>query len=234
MMTRSRQPLFPPSFRAKLMAAALMGSAVALGASVPALAQNQAEVSQAEIKDGIRFVENKAETALEILRNPELTVDAKAEKFRIFVNSTADVHRVTRFVLGRYARGFSEEEYQEFTNLFKEYAFGVYESRLSDYEGENLKVIDAIPRRPGDMVVTTVATGGQLSEDTPVRWRIMKDKTGQWRLVDVEVFGVWLAIAQRQEFTTILNNNGGNPEALLNRLRKSVNKADAGSKKRQS
>ena len=45
---------------------------------------------------------------------------------------------------------------------------------------------------------------------------------GGWKIVDVEVSGVWLAITQQQDFVSTIDNAGGNVDALIAQLEKQV------------
>ena len=40
-----------------------------------------------------------------------------------------------------------------------------------------------------------------------MRWRVLL-RDGEWRLVDVEVHGLWLAIEQRAQIVTLLDKRG--------------------------
>ena len=41
---------------------------------------------------------------------------------------------------------------------------------------------------------------------------------GRWRVVDVNVAGVWLAITQQQDFVSTLDNNRGDINVLIAQL----------------
>lgn len=165
------------------------------------------------------FVTEHANEALQVLNNDSVSLAEKKERFRDLVDEVADVPRITRFVLGRYARGIDEATMEEFSEVFRRYAMSTYESRLGEYAGETLRVIGSTDRREGDSVVHTEVTGGQQEDDLPVNWRVLTDESGQHKVVDVEVLGVWLAINQRDEIVSIIQNNGGRVEAATRALR---------------
>ncbi len=162
-----------------------------------------------------QFVQTEATRALKIL-----SVGSDAEKirqFRIFVDQVADVPRITAFVLGKYQRTISPAQSQQFATVFREYASNVYESRLNDYHGESLKVSGSVVRKPGDVIVTSAVVGGAQKQPVPVRWRVLQSGSG-WRVVDVEVKGVWLAITEQQDFVSTVDNAGGNINVLIAQL----------------
>jgi phospholipid transport system substrate-binding protein len=56
----------------------------------------------------------------------------------------------------------------------------------------------------------------------PVHWRVRNGK--KFKIVDVLVEGVSMAITQRDEFSSIINQNGGKIDGLLAALRKKTGK----------
>ncbi len=47
-----------------------------------------------------------------------------------------------------------------------------------------------------------------------VRWRVI-NRNGSWRVVDVQAFGLWLAIEQRAQIAAILDQNGGSIDDVI-------------------
>lgn len=201
--------------RALALALALAAAPAGLALTAPgeALAQRARDAS-AEA-----FIQAQAQRAIGILSNRSLSRPQKAAQFRAFVDSTVDVPRVTTFVLGKYARTASPAQRAQFAQAFRDYATGVYERRLGEYGGERVQVTGSAVRRPGDVVVTTLVSGGGLSRPETVRWRVARSGAG-WRVVDVEVRGVYLAVTQQADFTSTLDTAGGDLNVLINQLRR--------------
>ena len=158
----------------RIMIAALMG---VLFLALPLSAAKAAPDDEA-------FVQGKANEALGILRDDSLDQSAKTVRFRDFVDTVTNVPRVARFVLGKYARGADPDKMTEFTAVFREYASGVYEKQLGNFGGETLKVTGSQDRKPGDSVVASVISGGQLDEPLDVNWRI-RTRHGKKTVLDV-------------------------------------------------
>ena len=199
-----------------LLCASLAAAPVLVLAS-PGVARAQAaRDAQAE-----GFVSTQAQRALALLNDQSLSRAQKAARFRTFMDQVADVPRITQYVLGKYNRTATPAQKRTFAQVFREYASGVYESRLGDYRGETFRVTGSVVRRPGDVIVSSLVTGGQLREPQTVRWRVVRSGLG-WRLVDVEVLGVWLAVAQQQDFTRTVDDAGGNIDVLIRQLQAEV------------
>jgi phospholipid transport system substrate-binding protein len=163
------------------------------------------------------FVDATARRLLGVLADPGLSPAAKSTAFRSAIDTLADVPRVTSFVLGKYARLLTPDQKRRFALAFRGYVEHVYRARLSDYGGERVSVVGSIVRKPGDVIVATQISGGQLRQAVPVSWRVLRSPQG-WRLVDVQFRGVWLAITQQQDFVSTIDNAGGDVEPLIRQL----------------
>ncbi|ENZ82793.1 MULTISPECIES: ABC transporter substrate-binding protein [Caulobacter] len=186
--------------------------AVALGAASPALAQARDPGAEA-------FVQTKAQKVIATLANKSLSDAQKKQIFHQAIDELADVPKITNFVLGKYARTITPDQRARFTPVFRAYAENVYQSRIDDYHGEQLKVTGSVVRKPGDVIVNSTVGGGQLSQPVAVSWRVLGG--GQnWKVVDVQFKGIWLAITQQQDFVSTIDNAGGNIDVLINQLQK--------------
>lgn len=202
--------------RSPRLRVALLGLALTAPAAGAVLAPAAAHAQGQRDAGAEQFVQTEAQRGLSILRGGSSTAAEKAQ-FRAFVDQAADVPRITEFVLGRYNRTLTPAQKADFARAFRGYANGVYESRLGQYHGQTLKVTGSTARKPGDVVVTSQVVGGG---STPVRvdWRVIRGGAG-WKVVDVNVSGVWLAITEQQDFASTLSNNGGDIQVLINQLR---------------
>jgi phospholipid transport system substrate-binding protein len=197
----------------RLALSAVLGLA-ALASPLAAFAQGGARDAGAEA-----FVQSRAQKIIGVLANKSMTAAQKNASFHTAIDELADVPRVTNFVLGKYARTITPDQKARFSVAFRTYAEGVYQNRLGDYHGENLKVTGSVVRKPGDVIVNTVVAGGQVSQPLPVAWRVL-NTGGAWKVVDVQVSGVWLAITQQQDFVSTIDNAGGNIDVLIGQLQR--------------
>jgi phospholipid transport system substrate-binding protein len=166
-----------------------------------------------------QFVQTEAQKVISVLANGSLSAAQKNASFHQLIDQVADVPRITTFVLGKYARTITPAQSAKFSAVFRTYAEGVYQNRLNDYHGETLKVTGSVARKPGDVIVSTVVTGGQVDKPLPVSWRVLGGGSS-WKVVDVQVQGVWLAITQQQDFVSTIDNAGGNIDVLIAQLQR--------------
>jgi phospholipid transport system substrate-binding protein len=210
-MTRSHRPLLHAVAAAALLAVA-----------APAVLPGHAAFAQAPRDAGAeQFVQTQAQRVISVLGDTNQNRPDKIRVFRGIVDQIADVPKITTFVLGKYARNINPAQLQHFSVVFREYAQNVYETRLGDYHGETIKVTGSVVRKPGDVVVNTVISGGQVDRPLPVAWRVLGG-SASWKVVDVQVAGIWLAITQQQDFVSTIDNAGGNIDVLINQLERQV------------
>ncbi|MGC1303610.1 MAG: ABC transporter substrate-binding protein, partial [Caulobacteraceae bacterium] len=187
---------------------------LALASTTPAAAQATRSHGEPQAE---AFVQAQATRALGILNNQSLGGAAKKQAFYNFVNEVADVPRITEFVLGRYRRSLTPDQYNRFAQAFRQYADNIYESRFADYHGEKLQVTGSVARSPDDVVVSSVVSGADYKGQPVVNWRLLRGPGG-WKVVDVQAQGVWLAVVEQQDFTSTLANHNGDVDVLIRQL----------------
>ncbi len=163
-----------------------------------------------------QFVKVQGQRLVSILADKSQSKADRIRAFRAAVDEVADVPKITRFVLGKYARTITPAQMQRFAPVFQDYAQNVYRQRLANFNADTVTVTGSLARKPGDVVVATTVSGGD-AKPAAVSWRVMGSGAG-WKVVDVEVAGVWLAITQQDDFVSTIDNHGGSIDALISRL----------------
>ena len=166
------------------------------------------------------FVKNLGDHAIRVLTVKDISEAEREGRFRSLLREGFDVRRIGRFVLGRYARGVKKESIDEYLGLFEDLIVATYAARFTEYSGQQF-VIKRIakPKKRGDSIVMSEIKHGDGGPSIRVDWQVnTKDKN--FKIVDVRVEGVSMSITQREEFTTVIRNNGGKVDALISILRK--------------
>src|SRR5215510_9710503 len=86
------------------------------------------------------FVQENIDKGYAILNSNSLSDEQRRSQFRDFMLSLTDARRIGLFTLGPYANSAPKEDVDSFIAAFSEFAVAVYESRLSKYKGQTLKV----------------------------------------------------------------------------------------------
>lgn len=115
-----------------------------------------------------------------------------------------DVPAVARFTLGKHARRISDADSERFTAAFESFLAATFNEHRESFANAKVVVVGSVDRSPTDSIVETRVTPPDSREHMTVRWRVMK-RAGEWRVVDVEVLGLWLAIEQRAQIAAIMD-----------------------------
>ena len=175
------------------------------------------------------FVRKLGQTAIHELAPDGITQAERETRFRALLQANFDLPRITRFVLGRYVRSATPEQMTEFTTLYEDLMTLTYARLFASYAGESFTVLREAGD-PGSRYSLVLGQIGLPSGGAPIAldWQILTSDDGSHRVVDLKVEGVSLAIAQRDEFTAVLDRNGGNIDALLDEIRGRIGKLRPG------
>lgn len=129
-----------------------------------------------------------------------------------------DFDRVARFTLGKYARRISDSEFEDFKLAFRDTVRRAYAQHFSDFALSELNIVDTRARGDNEAIIRSSILRKD-GERVDLKWRLMKTG-GDWRVIDVEVYGLWLAIEQRAQFAAILDRPGATIDTLITELRR--------------
>jgi len=182
----------------------------AFAAAEPAAAASGAEA----------FVQTNVTRGLAILNNKSVGVEQRRVEFERFLLGLTDMKRIANFTLGQYKRTATPQEQEQFAAAFQNYATAVYQSYFVKYSGQTLHVTGSQERAPGDVIVQTQMidpsdhSGNQPLE---VDFRVLTDG-GRFVVIDFSVAGIWLAIEERDQFSSFLGQNNGSIPTLIKHL----------------
>ncbi|WP_374632566.1 phospholipid-binding protein MlaC [Ferrovibrio sp.] len=168
------------------------------------------------------FVREVGTDTLQALGDRSLDQTKREAVMRKLLVDHLDLEAVGRFCLGRYSRSMNEAQQKEYYALFQDYLVKVYSALLAQYNGESLSVQDGTREIEGAQLVSSQIL---RPSGPPIRveWKLV-DKAGQLKLTDVVVEGVSMAFTQRQQFESVIQNNGGRVQALLDAMKKQISR----------
>ena len=195
--------------RAIIAAFALMGLLL-----TPAAAQ-EADLAKAQA-----FVTSLADDAIMILSTEKSRAGREAA-FAALLDERANMRRIARFTLGQFGREISKDDFAAFEKLLGEFIVKVYANRLGEYSDEKVMVGKAQAKRKNVIVASRIEFANGR-DPIDIDWWLRLEKDGSMTLFDVRVLGVWMAQEQRDAFASVLKNNKGDINALLDHLRKQI------------
>lgn len=162
---------------------------------------------------------------LRIVREKELKQPEKSEERRQMlekvVSARFDYTEMSKRALGAPWNQLTDQQKQEFVDLFRTLLTNSYADKIESYSGEGVQYLNERTEREYAEVRTKVLTG---KTEIPLDYRLM-NKADDWRVYDVVVDGVSLVNNYRGQFTKILRASSYTD--LVDQLRKKSDKLRA-------
>ena len=164
------------------------------------------------------FVTSLTQNAFDTLRDPALSEQDRFSKFRMLLNQNVDMPRIGRFVLAANWKRANEAQQAEYQQLFSDYVIAAYAGRLKDYTDSQISIKNITAMEKSEFIVSSQITNSKNPKPVQVDWRL-RETEGELRMLDMTIEGISMALTQRSEFSAIIQQNNGDINALLTRLR---------------
>ena len=174
----------------------------------------------AEAKAGSpdEFIAGLGDNVIRVITDDNSTPDDKEKSFRRMFNESFDSDEVAKFVLGRHWKTASEEQRREFRKAFEDLAVKTYANRFGQYSGEQFTVKDPRPGTTKDEYFVPSTIERQGGPALRIDWKVRRNGNG-WRIADIVVEGVSMALTYRQEYASFLQKHDGKLQPLIDTMK---------------
>ena len=170
-------------------------------------------VAKAE-NPAIDFVNRLAENIINNVLTADVSQDEKLTRFRAEFTEALDLKNIGQFVLGIYWRKATPTEREAFLKAFMDFTTKSWADRFDSYQGQKI-VFSGV--RNADKNQLYVDSTIQNNPPVEVIWRL-KQKDNGYRIIDIIVEGVSMAMSYRNEYSAFLQTHGGSVDALAREL----------------
>ncbi len=164
------------------------------------------------------FVQSTVNRASEALNN-KYSKEEKIEKLKQIASETVDIRGIGSYTLGAYRKNISESEKKEYEILFEKYFLKSFASRLAEYSNPEIEVISKKKLNEKYTMVSSKLIPTQQRPEVKIDWRIYTKKPQNPLIRDLIIEGLSLARTQKEEFSSIIQSNDGDINALFDTLR---------------
>jgi len=178
--------------------------------------------AKADSSDPTKFIQEIVDKAKKILvatNSPEY----KAEKLTEIALATVDIKGVGLYTLGSYRKDLTEEQKKEYSILFEKYFLKTFVSRLTDYSEPKIDVISADKKNEKYTIVYSILLATDKKAEVKIDWRVYTKNPDKPLIRDLIIEGLSLARTQKEEFSSIIESNDGDINALFNKLKEFIN-----------
>ena len=163
------------------------------------------------------FVTSFADSAISILSNDSLSDSDRTSSFTELVMSSIDLNLISKFVLSKAWKNASDEQKEAYLIAFKDYFVSSYANKLDQYTGEKVDVVGSQQAGKYVIVESNIIREGTDTLKINLKWRLL-NKDNQIKIIDLNIEGISLVIAQREEFQSFLANNDYDLDKLIERI----------------
>ena len=171
----------------------------------------------ASSSDEEEFVTSFANEAIRILGNNQINTDEKNGQFTNLVMSAIDLNLISQFVLSKSWKSATNDQKERYISAFKTYFINSYANKLDQYSSEKIIVNGSEEAGKYVIVDTDIIREGTDTLKINLKWRLL-NRNNDIKIIDLNIEGISLVIAQREEFQSFLANNNNDLDALIEKI----------------
>ena len=168
------------------------------------------------------FVQSTVNRASKIL-SENLSKEKKMSELQLIAKDTVDIEGIGFYTLGSARKSLNEDQKKEYGKLFESYFLKSFSSRLAEYTNPEIDVLDKEVLNENYTIVNSLLKGTDQRPEVKINWRIYTKNPEKPLIRDLIIEGLSLARTQKEEFSSILNSNDGDINALFKTLKEFSN-----------
>ena len=149
-------------------------------------------------------IRTSVEGILTLLRDKDLDQATRRGKIREIINARFDFRAMSQRTLATNWKKASNEQKQEFVQLFSKLIENTYIGRVESYTDEKVDFPGEKVKGKKAVVETLILTA---NADIPVNYKVYQ-KSGEWRVYDVIIEGISLISNYRSSYQEIVKKDG--------------------------
>ena len=170
------------------------------------------------------FIQELVDDAIKTLSDNSITVEEKNDFIKKIATENVDIEGLGLYTLGKIRKDLDENTLEQYQGLFKEYFLISLTSRLTDYSSQKFEVIESEQKSSNYTIVKSKIAESLKSPEIKIDWRVYTKNPQKPLIRDLVVEGLSLARTQKEEFSSILNSNNNDINALLQKLKEFISK----------
>ena len=163
------------------------------------------------------FVQSTVNRASQIL-SEDISKEEKMSKLEIIAKETVDIIGIGYYSLGSKRKELNENQKKKYSKLFEGYFLKSFSSRLAEYTNPEIEVNSKKVLNENYTIVSSLLLGTSERPEVKIDWRIYTKDFNNPLIRDLIIEGLSLARTQKEEFSSILNSNDGDINALFKKL----------------
>ena len=167
------------------------------------------------------FVQSTVNRASEALNN-KFSKEEKIAKLKAIAKETVDIAGIGFYTLGSYRKNINDEQKKEYSNLFEQYFLKSFASRLAEYSNPEIEVLSKKKLNENYTMVSSVLVATEQRPQVKIDWRIYTKNPENPLIRDLIIEGLSLVRTQKEEFSSIIQSNDGDINALFSTFKEFI------------
>jgi phospholipid transport system substrate-binding protein len=163
------------------------------------------------------FVQSTVNRASNIL-SKNISKEDKINELKAIAKETVDISGVGFYSLGSARKTLNENQKIKYSELFESYFLKSFSSRLAEYTNPEIEVQNKEVLNKNYTIVNSLLIATSDRPEVKIDWRIYTKNPDNPLIRDLIIEGLSLARTQKEEFSSILNSNDGDINALFKTL----------------
>ena len=166
----------------------------------------------------IQSTVNRAHQAL----NDKFTKEEKIDKLKSIAKDTVDINGIGFYTLGSYRKTITKNQKETYISLFEQYFLKTFSSRLAEYSNPEIQVNSKNILNENYTMVSSILVSTEQRPEVKIDWRVYTKDPKNPKIRDLIIEGLSLARTQKEEFSSIIESNDGDINALFAILREFI------------
>ncbi len=163
------------------------------------------------------FIQSTVNRASQIL-SKNISKEEKINQLKSIAKETVDIKGVGFYSLGSARKNLNDSQKIEYLKLFEDYFLKSFSSRLAEYTNPEIEVNNKKFLNENYTIVNSLLVGTSERPEVKIDWRVYTKDPENPLIRDLIIEGLSLARTQKEEFSSILNSNDGDINALFKTL----------------
>ena len=160
------------------------------------------------------FVQSTVNRASAVL-SKNLSKEEKMKDLKIIAEETVDIKGIGFYSLGSTRKNINDDNLKKYSMLFKSYFLKSFSSRLAEYTNPKIEVQGKEILNKNYTIVKSLLIATSERPEVRIDWRIYTKNPNNPLIRDLIIEGLSLARTQKEEFSSILNSNDNDINALF-------------------
>ena len=173
-------------------------------------------IADENLKKSRIFIEELGSRVITEVANVQISPEQRENNFRKLYLNAFDNEYISKFVLGRHWNKIDNLTKQTFIKSFNDYLIMIYAPKFRGWSGEFVTLDSEF--QDNMYIVSMSLVSAEKKPTLKLDWRMYIAKTGEFRILDVNIDGVSMLVTQRAEFSSVIKNHPKGVKGLIEQM----------------